>query len=325
MVQLVRRRARRRRTVRGAPVRQPLGSRRLAPAPPRRPSALAVYDAHGRIRAGDREAMHDKAAAGFLADYLAGKDTILLAGSNAEAADLARRVRDKLIGAGRVQRPQFELADGNRAGTGDLVRARENAPTIDAGGQPLANRDVLRIEGRAHGQVQVRRQIEGGWSSPFLLPEPYLADHGELGYAGNTHMAQARTTDTAHLLVTGSLNRPSLYVGTTRGRQTNTAYVATGEPVPGREPELVNPEVVLAEILGNDGTELTATEAIRQAQEWPSNTGHLVNIWGRLDAGYGTGIHRHQAEGMPGRRRILSAISGNRTGANCSTRSQDGS
>ncbi len=129
-------------------------------------SALAAYDAHGRIRAGDREAMHDKAALAFLADYLAGKDSILLAGSNAEAADLARRVQDKLIGAGRVQRPQFELADGNRAGTGDLVRARENAKTIDAGGQPLANRDVLRIEGRAHGQVQVRRQIEGGWSEP---------------------------------------------------------------------------------------------------------------------------------------------------------------
>jgi conjugative relaxase-like TrwC/TraI family protein len=242
-------------------------------------SALAAYDAHGRIRAGDCEAMHDKAAAGFLADFLAGKDAILLAGSNAEAADLARRVQDKLIGAGRVQRPRFELADGNRAGTGDLVRARENAQTIDAGGQPLANRDILRIEGRARGQVQVRRQAGGGWSELFLLPERYLADHGELGYAGNTHVAQGRTTDTAHLLVTGSLNRPSLYVGMTRGRQANTAYVATGELVPGCEPQLANPEVVLAEIIGNDGTELTATEAIKQAQEWSGGTGHLVGIW----------------------------------------------
>ena len=242
-------------------------------------SALAAYDAHGRIRAGDRETMHDKAALAFLADFLAGKDSILLAGSNAEAADLARRVQDTLIRAERVQQPQFELADGNRAGIGDLVRARENAKTIDAAGQPLANRDVLRIEGRAHGQVQVRRQVEGGWSDPFLLPERYLADHGELGYAGNTHVAQGRTTDTAHLLVTGSLNRPSLYVGMTRGRQANTAYVATGEPVPGKEPELVNPEVVLAEIIDNDATELTATEAIRQAQEWSASTGHLTGIW----------------------------------------------
>ena len=242
-------------------------------------SALAAYDAHGRIRAGDREAMHDKAALAFLADFLDGKDSILLAGSNEEAADLARRVQAKLIGAGRVQRPQFELADGNRAGIGDLVRARENAKTIDADGQPLANRDVLRLDGRTQGQIRVRRQDEGGWSRPFLIPERYLADHGELGYAGNTHVAQGRTTDTAHLLVTGSLNRPSLYVGMTRGRQANTAYVATGEPVPGKEPELVNPEAVLAEIIGNDATELTATEAIRQAQDWPASTGHLASIW----------------------------------------------
>jgi hypothetical protein len=242
-------------------------------------SALAAYDAHGRIRAGDREAMHDKAAMGFLADFLAGKDSILLAGSNAEAADLARRVQDGLIRAGRVRQPHFQLADENRAGIGDLVRARENTTTIDAAGQPLANRDVLRIEGRTRGQIQVRRQAAGGWSGPFLLPERYLADHGELAYAGNTHVAQGRTTGTAHLLVTGSLNRRSLYVGMTRGRQANTAYVATGERVPGQEPELVNPEVVLAEILGNDGTELTATETIRQAQEWSASTGHLASIW----------------------------------------------
>jgi conjugative relaxase-like TrwC/TraI family protein len=242
-------------------------------------SALAAYDAHGRIRAGDRQAMHDKAALGFLADFLDGEDSILLAGSNAEAADLARRVQERLIRAGRVQRPQFELADENRAGVGDLVRARENAKTVDAGGQPLANRDVLRIEGRAPGHVQVRRQIDGGWSDRFLLSERYLADHGELAYAGNTHVAQGRTTGTAHLLVTGTLNRRSLYVGMTRGRQANTAYVATGEPVPGGEPALVNPEVVLAEIIGNDAIELTATEAIRQAQEWPASTGHLAAIW----------------------------------------------
>jgi conjugative relaxase-like TrwC/TraI family protein len=242
-------------------------------------ATLAAYDAHGRIRAGDREAMHDKAALAFLADFLDGKDSILLAGSNAEATDLARRVQDSLIRAGRVQQPQFRLADENQAGIGDLVRARENAMTIDAGGQRLANRDVLRIEGRARGQVQVRRQVDGGWSDLFLLPERYLAEHGELAYAGNTHVAQGRTTGTAHLLVTSSLNRRSLYVGMTRGRQANTAYVATGEPVLGKEPELANPEAVLAEIIDNDETELTATEAIRQAQEWSASTGHLAGIW----------------------------------------------
>jgi AAA domain len=243
-------------------------------------TARAAYDTHGRIRAGHREAMHDKAAMGFLADFLQGKESVLIAGSNAEAAKLARRVQDKLIGAGRVQQPQLELADGNRAGVGDLVRARENAKTIDAGGQPLANRDVLRIDGRVHGQIQVRRRVEGGWSEPFLIFERYLADHGELGYARNSHIAEGLTADDGgHLLVTGSLNRRSLYVGMTRARQVNTAYVVTGELVPGKEPELINPEAVLAEIIDNDGTELTATEAIRQAQEGPASTGHLASIW----------------------------------------------
>jgi hypothetical protein len=224
--------------------------------------------------------MHDKAARGFLADFLAGKQSVLVAGSNDEAADLARRVQDKLIGAGRVQQPRLQLADDNRAGIGDLVRARENAKTIDAGGQPLANRDVLRIEGRAHGQIKVRRQAEHSWSKPFLLPERYLADHGELAYARNSHVAEGLTVeDNGHLLVTGTLNRRSFYVGMTRARKANTAYVVTGETTPGKEPELINPEIVLAEIMGNDGTELTATEAIRQAQEWPASTGHLANIW----------------------------------------------
>ena len=31
--------------------------------------------------------------------------------------------------------------------------------------------------------------------------------------------------------------------------------------------------------MGTDGTELTATEAIRQAQEWPASSGHLASIW----------------------------------------------
>ena len=126
----------------------------------------------------------------------------------------------------------------------------------------------------------MRRQFQCGWSEPFWIAERYLADHGELGYARNSHVAEGLTADDCgHLLVTGSLNRRSLYVGMTRARQANTAYVVTGEPVPGREPELVNPEVVLAEIIDNDGTELTATETIRQAQDWSASTGHLASIW----------------------------------------------
>ena len=69
------------------------------------PGAIAVYDRHGRIRAADAETARERAAAAWLADHLRGKDVLLLAGSNDEAADLARRVQARLIQAGHVSQP----------------------------------------------------------------------------------------------------------------------------------------------------------------------------------------------------------------------------
>ena len=45
----------------------------------------------------------------WLADHLRGKDVLLLAGSNAEAADLSRRVQAKLTQIGTVGPPQAAL------------------------------------------------------------------------------------------------------------------------------------------------------------------------------------------------------------------------
>ena len=107
-------------------------------------AAVAVYDRHGRIRGADTEAACQRAASMWLADHLRGKDVLLLAGSNAEAADLSRRIQVKLTQLGQVGPPQAALADGNHAGIGDLIRARLNT-RIDAGGQQLTNRDTLKV------------------------------------------------------------------------------------------------------------------------------------------------------------------------------------
>jgi hypothetical protein len=201
------------------------------------PAAVAAYDRHGRIRAADEEAACDRAASMWLADHLRGKDVLLLAGSNAEAADLSRRVQARLIRLGMVGPPQAALSDGNQAGVGDLIRARLNTE-IDAGGRTLANRDTLRITGWRGPDAEVRRQRDDGtWTDPFRVPLCYLASSAELGYGGNVHVAQGRTVDTAHLLVTASLTWRALYVALTRGREANTAHVITGPPPrPGTSP-----------------------------------------------------------------------------------------
>jgi hypothetical protein len=191
----------------------------------------------------------------WLADHLRGKDALLLAGSNAEAADLSRRVQARLIHLGDVGPSATVLADGNYAGTGDLVRARLNTK-IDAGGSTLTNRDTLQITGWRGPDAEVRRQrLDGTWTGPFRVPRSYLAASAELAYAGNVHVAQGRTVDTAHLLVTATLSRQALYVGMTRGRQSNTAHVVTGNTAPpGTEPyQPATAESVLADVLQRDG------------------------------------------------------------------------
>ncbi len=249
-------------------------------------AAVAAYDRHGRIRGTDYEAAYDRAATMWLADHLRGKDVLLLAGSNAEAAELSRRVQAKLTQLGTIGSPQAALSDGNHAGVGDLVRARLNTE-IDAGGRALTNRDTLQVTAFRGTDAEVRRQrLDGTWTERFWVPRSYLARNAELVYAGNVYagnvyVAQGRTVDTAHLLVTDSLSRQALYVGMTRGRQSNTAHVITGNTAPpGHEPyQQATPESVLTSIMGRDDGDLSATEQIRQAQNWAAGTGHLLTLW----------------------------------------------
>jgi hypothetical protein len=107
----------------------------------------------------------------WAADHLRGKDVLLLAGSNAEAADLSRRVQAKLVQFGEVGPPIAVLADGNHAGTADLVRARL-ITKIDAGGSTLTNRDTLKIEGWRGPDAEVRRQrLDGDLDRNIPCPQ----------------------------------------------------------------------------------------------------------------------------------------------------------
>ncbi len=248
-----------------------------------------AYKTHGRVRSGPQDQAYSKAVGLWATDYLDGKETLLLAGTNAEAAELARQARQLLIDwrviAGAAE---ITLLDGNDAGTGDLVRARLNVK-IDAARQELTNRDTLRIEGwRGSGServaVAVRQTGRDTWSAPFTVPAAYLEQNAELAYAGNVHVAQGRTVDTGHLLVSPTLTRESLYVGMTRGWQRNTAHVVTPQlpSQPGQEPRYAHPETVLAAAMDREDAQLTATETIREAQAWATNSQRLFEIFDEL-------------------------------------------
>ena len=66
-----------------------------------------------------------------------------------------------------------------------------------------------------------------------------------------------------------------------RGRKANTVHVVTGpSPRPG-QPDLAQaqPEAVLADILDRTESAWTATEAMREAQAFATNTGHLLAMY----------------------------------------------
>ena len=99
--------------------------------------ALGAYKARGRIWDGPQDRVYDDAVDLYMLDTAQGKTSLLLAGSNEEAARLARLVRDRRIQRRQISgRREVTLRDGNPAGVGDLVRARLNAD-IDAGGRRL--------------------------------------------------------------------------------------------------------------------------------------------------------------------------------------------
>lgn len=205
-------------------------------------SVLAEYDRHGRLAEGTEEQMTEAAYRGWLADHISGRDSLLIASTNDQAAELSARARAELVLLGQVEENgSFTLRDGNTAGRGDLVQARRNERRIkDPDGRWLVNRDILRIEairrdpenGEATAAVVRRdtgRDASGNrqWSAPFQVPAGYLAADAVLGYAGTVHAAQGRTVDTAHGVITSALDRALAYVMLTRGRLANYGYVVT--------------------------------------------------------------------------------------------------
>lgn len=286
-------------------------------------AALAEYAARGRIYHGPQDRVFDDAVMLYLNGHLTGRESLLLATSNETAARLAGLVRERLAERGLVGPAVLTLADGNRAGQGDLVRARLNT-RIDADGQSLANRDTVRIEGLAGTgpgtlAVVTRQTGPASWSKPFFIPVSYLQRSAELAYAGNVHVAQGRTVDRAHLVVDASATRGLVYTGGTRGREKNTFHVVTGaadpaqpsraereaytdaalarrrelreagDPAAAQAVPLMMPdrpsdrqmapwEAVLAQALQQDDPERTALEEVQAAQDFTTNTGHLLEL-----------------------------------------------
>ena len=241
-----------------------------------RSDVIDAYAAHDRLKEGSTEQMTDAAYAAWRNDVRAGRSSILVTEATRSVFELNKRARAERILEGDTRADtEVRLVDGSHASVGDLIITRRNDRRLKPlRGGWVRNGDrwqILKV-GR-DGSAEVRR-VSGTGHGAVTLPAAYVAEHVDLGYAVTAHRAQGITVDTAHVVVAGTTTRENLYVSMTRGRESNTAYVALDQPDDihaAPEPDEVTARTVLYGVLKHSGVELSAHQMIRAEQDaWGS-------------------------------------------------------
>ena len=200
-------------------------------------AAVAAYDRHGRIRGADEKPPTTAPRRCGWPTTCAARTCCCWPGPTPKLQNYpaASRPGSPRWARSALRRPRWPTATRPASATWS---GPASTPRSTRAAAQLTNRDTLKVTAFRGPEAEVRRQRpDGTWTEPFRVPRSYLAHSAELAYAGNVHVAQGRTVDTAHLLVTESLSRQALYVGMTRGRQANTAHVVTGKTAPpGHQP-----------------------------------------------------------------------------------------
>jgi conjugative relaxase-like TrwC/TraI family protein len=233
-----------------------------------KPEALDFYLDHGRIRVGDVATTVEDAFNAWAADRAAGLDTIMIAPTRHLVAELNRRARAHRLDHSTAT-AEVPLADGNRAGVGDVIITRTNdrrlrltATDWVKNGDRWTITAVSTNGGLTVRHVRSRRIVR--------LPAGYVHISTGLGYATTIHTAQGVTADTMHGLLTGQESRQQLYTMLTRGRQTNHLYlqvVGDGDPHSIIRPDTVTPRTpteTLQQILARDETPVSASTVLRE-------------------------------------------------------------
>ncbi|WP_338051416.1 MobF family relaxase [Pseudonocardia acidicola] len=240
-------------------------------------AVLREYHRHGRLLdAGTIEQAEAAAAQAWLADTLAGRRSLLVVDTNEQAAALSAALRAELVRLGRVAEDGVPLGlQGTFAGVGDLVEARANGwhlAGVEGNRRGPINRETYRVTAvRADGGLEV-----AAGDDRMVLPPKYVAQNLALAYASTVHSAQGSTVDTSHVVVSPRTSPSALYVGMSRGRDSNLAHVATETTVAdradGRDDQTVrrDPVAAVALVLDPDdrtGAHSALATATRSAEE----------------------------------------------------------
>jgi hypothetical protein len=152
-------------------------------------TALQTYRKHGRIiDAGTIEQAHADAARAWLADTLAGHQSVLIVDTNEQADRLSADLRAELVRLGRVEEHGVPLGRGHDRRRGDLVQARLSgwnlkATRATAAGGPINRRPTASstCDTAAHRRPILAHAATRTARPSDDAPGSYVADHVALG------------------------------------------------------------------------------------------------------------------------------------------------
>lgn len=240
-----------------------------------RATAVDTYIQHNRVREGSTAQMLDAAYAAWRNDVASGRSSVLVTDARQTVVDLNTRARAERILSGDTEAgAETRVADGNHVSAGDLIITRANDRRLTTGRIGwVRNGDRWRVLSVGDDGSLIAEPLDHT-RGHVTLPAAYVAEHVDLGYAVTAHRAQGLTVDSAHVVVNASTTRENLYVAMTRGRDTNTAYVALDQPGDTHtppNPDDISARTVLFGVLQHSGAELSAHQMIDAEQDrWTS-------------------------------------------------------
>lgn len=152
--------------------------------------------------------------------------------TNDEAHTVNARIRDERVTRGKVDDTRTVYGnDDLPIGAGDAIQTRKN--NSDVG---VANRQqwiVQHVED--DGALSVREAGSGRKRQRTVrLPAGYVTDHAHLSYAATAYGVQGATVAASHTLLTDATSAASMYVGMTRGRESNVLHVVAEDEADAR-------------------------------------------------------------------------------------------
>ena len=187
------------------------------------PDVLAVYERHGRLHDGTHLDMTTEILTDWHTARAQGQSVAMLAVTT-ETVDRLNLLAQRARAAAGALDTGTTIAgrDGIAICVGDQIVTRTNDRSLHTDrGAMIRNRAGWTVTGITGTGITAT-----GTDGSVHLPSDYVRASVELGYAHTVHGAQGITVDRSLLLVDGPVDGRAIYVGLTRGRIENHAYVA---------------------------------------------------------------------------------------------------